>query len=72
VRGTVGPDRLQSGDQEIDLNLTVEFLKPEIEAMEKLRNPGRALYDLYITRSVYFGEHPPEADWDGAFTFVTK
>jgi adenylate cyclase len=35
-------------------------------------NPQRYLYELYAGRIAYFREHPPGADWDGAFTFTTK
>ncbi len=35
-------------------------------------NPQRALYKLYVDRVAIFREHPPQADWDGVFTHVTK
>ncbi len=34
--------------------------------------PSRLLYTIYAERIVHFREHPPEPDWDGVFTHVTK
>lgn len=34
--------------------------------------PERYLYKMYLERIAYFVECPPAANWDGAFTFVTK
>ena len=36
------------------------------------RHPARYLYEMYAKRIAYLREHPPGANWDGAFTFVTK
>jgi len=46
-------------------------------AAEKFRqlqglDPQRYLYEMYGKRIAYFQDHPPDADWDGAFTFTTK
>ena len=30
------------------------------------------IYTLFIERIMYLREHPPGADWDGAFTFTHK
>ncbi len=30
------------------------------------------LYQVYIERATFFLENPPEADWDGVFSFTTK
>jgi adenylate cyclase len=32
----------------------------------------RELYALYGRRCAHFQTHPPEADWDGSFTYLTK
>lgn len=34
--------------------------------------PDRYLYDVYAKRIAYLRQHPPGANWDGAFTFTTK
>ena len=34
--------------------------------------PDAYLYHLYLQRVDHFREHPPEADWDGVFTYETK
>ncbi|WP_255210578.1 hypothetical protein [Methylogaea oryzae] len=34
--------------------------------------PERLLYQIYQERAVHFLQHPPDADWDGVFTFQTK
>lgn len=34
--------------------------------------PQRYLYQMYIDRIAYFRKNPPEADWDGVFTYETK
>ncbi|MGE5026972.1 MAG: CHASE2 domain-containing protein, partial [Betaproteobacteria bacterium] len=34
--------------------------------------PECLLYPMYLERITYFREHPPGAEWDGAFVFHTK
>ncbi|MCP4595089.1 CHASE2 domain-containing protein [Neptuniibacter sp.] len=34
--------------------------------------PESLLFQLYLQRLEQFIEHPPESDWDGTFTFLTK
>ena len=43
-------------------------------AFEALRqgNPQRTVYQLYLERVAHFVHNPPEADWDGTYTFTTK
>jgi adenylate cyclase len=38
----------------------------------QLQHPARELYALYAQRSAHFRAQPPGADWDGAFTFLSK
>jgi adenylate cyclase len=35
-------------------------------------SPLAGLYRVFLERIVYFRAHPPDADWDGIFVFVTK
>lgn len=35
-------------------------------------NPDDKLYKIYLERIKHYRETPPESDWDGAFTHVTK
>ena len=35
-------------------------------------HPERYLYDLYAKRVAQFQQFPPDAPWDGAYTFTTK
>ncbi len=39
--------------------------------LQKL-NPDRKLYPLYIERIDHFVQNPPERNWDGTYTFLTK
>jgi adenylate cyclase len=34
--------------------------------------PKRMLYKIYIERVEYFMKNPPDANWDGVYTFTTK
>lgn len=34
--------------------------------------PQRALYAMYMERIAHYRQNPPDADWDGVFTFQTK
>jgi adenylate cyclase len=36
------------------------------------RYPQRQLYTMYIERIAHYRQNPPDADWDGVFTFQTK
>ena len=38
-----------------------------IDQCRKLSGASQKLYDLHLARIGYFEEHPPGADWDGAF-----
>lgn len=44
------------------------------EAFASLQHqyPARKLYPLYASRAAHFKQNPPGADWDGAYTFLTK
>jgi adenylate cyclase len=34
--------------------------------------PQRQLYAMYIERIAHYRQNPPDAGWDGVFTFQTK
>jgi adenylate cyclase len=36
------------------------------------RNAQRLLYRLYLERIADFAQNPPQADWDGTCTLMTK
>ena len=43
-----------------------------IDQCRKLSGTTQKLYDLHIARIAWFEEHPPGADWDGAFRPILK
>ena len=43
-----------------------------IDQCRKLSGASQKLYDLHLARIGYFEEHPPGADWDGAFRPILK
>lgn len=43
-----------------------------IDQCRKLSGASQKLYDLHLARIQYFEEHPPGADWDGAFRPILK
>ncbi len=43
-----------------------------IEQCRKLSGASQKLYDLHLARIAWFEEHPPGADWDGAFRPILK
>jgi adenylate cyclase len=78
----IGPERdLKPGERE-ELALYNEALTlyrsqqwaPARLALARLqqRAPTRALYALYLARIAHFEQQPPQADWDGTYTFLTK
>jgi len=54
------------------------YRKQDWDAAEKILKelqtvePDSYLYALYLERISIFRETPPEADWDGVFTYMTK
>jgi len=43
-----------------------------IDQCRKLSGASQKLYDLQLSRIAWYEEHPPGADWDGAFRQVLK
>ena len=43
-----------------------------IDQCRKLSGASQKLYDLHLARIAWFKEHPPGADWDGAFRPILK
>jgi adenylate cyclase len=43
-----------------------------IDQCRKLSGASQKLYDLQLSRVAWYEEHPPGADWDGAFRPVLK
>jgi adenylate cyclase len=43
-----------------------------IEQCRRLSGASQRLYDLHLTRIAYYEQHPPGAEWDGAFRPVLE
>jgi adenylate cyclase len=66
-------DELSKYENAINLYLSMKF-EDALRIFHELLTlrPGSVLYTLYISRAEYFIENPPDQDWDGCFTFVSK
>ncbi|MCL1833180.1 MAG: adenylate/guanylate cyclase domain-containing protein [Leptospirales bacterium] len=64
---------LDKYEEAMDLYLTMKFqdaLK-EFKELSAMR-ANSVLYNLYVSRIEHFIANPPEQDWDGCFTFLSK
>ena len=66
-------EELSKYEHAVNLYLTMNF-EDALKAFNELlaMRDGSVLYNLYISRIEHFIENPPEQDWDGCFTFLSK
>lgn len=66
-------DELKLFNQALKLYRAQDWDMAELQLINLLKlSPESKLYQLYLDRVVYYREHPPGRDWDGAFTFEHK
>lgn len=66
-------DELKLFNQAVKLYRAQDWDMAELQLINLLNlSPDSKLYRLYLDRIVYYRDHPPGRDWDGAFTFEHK